>query len=77
MAFINHEERVMDKCKCDDCERGNDGLGCARGLLFALPLGLLLWGLVFAVWIFLARTAVPDAPPEQSRLAPSAEVHCA
>ncbi len=44
MAFINHEERVMDKCKCDDCERDNDGLGCARGLLFALPLGLLLWG---------------------------------
>lgn len=67
----------MDKCKGDDHERDNDGLGCARGLLFALPLGLLLWGLVFAVWMFLVRTAVPDTPPEQSRPAPSAEVHCA
>lgn len=64
----------MDKCKRDDCERDNDGLGCARGLLIALPLGLLLWGLVFAVWMFLSA---PDAPPEQSRPAPSAEVRCA
>lgn len=67
----------MDKCKCDDYERDDDGLGCARGLLFAVPLGLLLWGLVFAVWMFLARTAVPDTPPEQFRPAPSAEVRCA
>lgn len=50
------------------CDQGgdDDGLGCARGLMWAVPLGILLWAAVVGS-IVLVRGCHERAPVESGR----------
>lgn len=50
-------------CEHDEHEGGDcDGLGCMRGLAWAVPVGLAAWAL--ALWLLLCHGDVQDARPE-------------
>lgn len=60
---------------CDQ-EGEDDGLGCARGLMWAVPLGILLWAAVVGCSIVLVRGCHERATVESGR-SQAAEVHVA
>jgi len=40
-----------------------DGLGCARALTLAIPVGLVAWGL--ALWLTMCQEDLQNIPPRQ------------
>lgn len=56
-----------------DQEGDGDGLGCARGLMVAVPVGILMWIAVIGA-VMLIRSC-HDEPVAQFRSAQAVEVH--
>lgn len=57
----------------NDKEGQDDGLGCARGLMWAVPAGVLIWAAIIGL-VMLVR-GCHEAPTAQPRSVQAAEAH--